>query len=678
MAETYTYSIAADTLNGVCDGGRLKTEINDNVTIVTECLDVFSLGDALSVSMASTLPQAEEDELDVVVGAHDGSTIVQNLSDWFVSVISRDTSAPPVSPSVGDRYLVPVGATGVWANYEKHIAEWGGSTWHYVAPYACAHVGIHGLELVLHYNGTTWEETDQATKINYGATTNPEVDDDETDSYSIGSMWVNTSADTAYICADATEGSAVWKLLTHDHSNKTELDLVTDGDHDVRTDNPHATDLENLGSGTLAELSAAVTDATLAADIEEDNIIYVGKHGSDTDDGKNIGSAVLTFTKAIQLANAQIPSSSNICGIICLDGGIYAENITFTDSYVHIFAANATLQGGVVILDDNSIEFEMLSCTTGNAVEMTTGSGTSYAQIKKLVTSGCNGVVNSSSGILNAEIELYRQTGGIGFKATSGISHADIQDWDLYGESPVAVQNASSGMMNLRTGNIADRSGTGTSIAFDCNSGTVNALVVYASVDKLYDIETGATLNLIGANLSGTEENNGTINITTAGVPASHTVASHSDTTATGTELDELTDGSTTTLHKHTYAETYSWLEEDTMPFVKVKNNTWTTYGYMVFRGSAAAGTPTEVKSVTWPKDDDKYFELRVYDTTNSQQICYQEIGGYATGGVPKVEDLGTLSNVSTGVAVWAIQGRKTQTANPDCEGRLASVSIIY
>lgn len=31
----------------------------------------------------------------------------------------------------------------------------------------------------------------------------------------------------------------------------------------------------------------------------------------------------------------------------------------------------------------------------------------------------------------------------------------------------------------------------------------------------------------------------------------SHTVASHSDTTATGAELNELTDGSTTTLHNH-------------------------------------------------------------------------------------------------------------------------------
>jgi hypothetical protein len=32
----------------------------------------------------------------------------------------------------------------------------------------------------------------------------------------------------------------------HSHANKAQLDLVTDGDHDVRTDNPHATDDTNL------------------------------------------------------------------------------------------------------------------------------------------------------------------------------------------------------------------------------------------------------------------------------------------------------------------------------------------------------------------------------------------------------------------------------------------------
>jgi hypothetical protein len=49
----------------------------------------------------------------------------------------------------------------------------------------------------------------------------------------------------------------------HTHANQVQLDLITDGDHDVRTDNPHATDIGNLGSGTLAELNSKITDATL-------------------------------------------------------------------------------------------------------------------------------------------------------------------------------------------------------------------------------------------------------------------------------------------------------------------------------------------------------------------------------------------------------------------------------
>jgi len=35
----------------------------------------------------------------------------------------------------------------------------------------------------------------------------------------------------------------------HEHSNKTELDLITDGDHDVRTDNPHNVTPAQLGNG---------------------------------------------------------------------------------------------------------------------------------------------------------------------------------------------------------------------------------------------------------------------------------------------------------------------------------------------------------------------------------------------------------------------------------------------
>lgn len=50
-------------------------------------------------------------------------------------------------------------------------------------------------------------------KHNISASTNPGTGDDSADGYSPGSLWVNTTADTAYVCLDATAGAAVWQVI---------------------------------------------------------------------------------------------------------------------------------------------------------------------------------------------------------------------------------------------------------------------------------------------------------------------------------------------------------------------------------------------------------------------------------------------------------------------------------
>jgi hypothetical protein len=51
----------------------------------------------------------------------------------------------------------------------------------------------------------------QNTRVNYTATTDPGSSDDSTQSYSVGSMWINNTTKVFYICVDATAGAAVWK-----------------------------------------------------------------------------------------------------------------------------------------------------------------------------------------------------------------------------------------------------------------------------------------------------------------------------------------------------------------------------------------------------------------------------------------------------------------------------------
>ena len=57
-------------------------------------------------------------------------TIEQLLS---ISVISRTITTPPSAPSNGDRYIVPAGATGVWAGRENQIAGYLNG-WRFNAP----------------------------------------------------------------------------------------------------------------------------------------------------------------------------------------------------------------------------------------------------------------------------------------------------------------------------------------------------------------------------------------------------------------------------------------------------------------------------------------------------------------------------------------------------------------
>jgi hypothetical protein len=63
-------------------------------------------------------------------GLRRSSTILGPLHPYFVQVISRTTTAPPVGPAIGDVYLVPAtGATGAWSGHGNELTQWDGIEW---------------------------------------------------------------------------------------------------------------------------------------------------------------------------------------------------------------------------------------------------------------------------------------------------------------------------------------------------------------------------------------------------------------------------------------------------------------------------------------------------------------------------------------------------------------------
>lgn len=72
-------------------------------------------------------------------------------------VISYSVTDPSLlTPVTGDRYLIPIGAVGVWSGNINSVAEWNGSAWIYTVPVIDNIVYVTDTLTTYRFNGTNW------------------------------------------------------------------------------------------------------------------------------------------------------------------------------------------------------------------------------------------------------------------------------------------------------------------------------------------------------------------------------------------------------------------------------------------------------------------------------------------------------------------------------------------
>ena len=130
-----------------------------------------------------------------------GDQMVANLDvlDALVQAvaINSTTTTPPASPSNGDAYIIPSGATGVWSAEVGNIASWQRSAWAYYTPKTGWIVYDKSVNAQRVYNGTTWTLYQQLVSVkSFGA-----VGDDTTDDTSAITSAINYVQGLAYPCA---------------------------------------------------------------------------------------------------------------------------------------------------------------------------------------------------------------------------------------------------------------------------------------------------------------------------------------------------------------------------------------------------------------------------------------------------------------------------------------------
>ena len=83
-----------------------------------------------------------------------------------LSVLDRDLTSPPGSPTDGDRYIVASGATGDWAGWDLNVALWTDGAWLRLPPRNGWRAWVEDEGLLLVYDGASWIGTTPAALQN--------------------------------------------------------------------------------------------------------------------------------------------------------------------------------------------------------------------------------------------------------------------------------------------------------------------------------------------------------------------------------------------------------------------------------------------------------------------------------------------------------------------------------
>jgi len=90
---------------------------------------------------------------------------IQNTKATYVcgysaldTILDKDLTAPPDSPSTNDYYIVKATGTGDWEGYDTQVAKYDGSVWAFTVPYRDMEVYVSDEDKVYKWSGSAWAE----------------------------------------------------------------------------------------------------------------------------------------------------------------------------------------------------------------------------------------------------------------------------------------------------------------------------------------------------------------------------------------------------------------------------------------------------------------------------------------------------------------------------------------
>jgi len=213
-------------------------------------------------------------------------------------------------------------------------------------------------------------------KNNLNASAAPTTSDDSGDGYGVGSVWIDTTNDEAYICVDASAGSAVWINTTDvggGGGSMSSFDLAADsGTAETVEDGNTAT----ISGGTGIDTSVAPTDTVT---------VNIASGGVDTtqlaDDAVTNAKVAANAVDTTQLADDAVTQAKLADGAV--DTTLAATEATTLSTYDYVYLDSSN--------EWDQVDTDSITPKLGRVRGIVTsgaGSGTATAQLDGEVTNG--------------------------------------------------------------------------------------------------------------------------------------------------------------------------------------------------------------------------------------------------------------------------------------------------